>query len=147
MPHYFYPNFIAALLLIYSITICNNEMNKTVIDQEKINNLLAEERPLLAAERTFSAWLRTALAAMAGGVAILRLINFKTEFHTIIAHIIGETLILWGCLLIIFSVIDYKKTRNKLINAKNYKSSPFGFFLIVMPLLLISALLIWVTLP
>ena len=115
--------------------------------QEANNNMLAEERTLLAAERTFSAWLRTALAAMAGGLAILRLISFKSEFHRIIAHIIGETLIVWGCILIVLSAIDYKNTRSKLNIAKNYKSSQLGFLIIVVPLLLISALLIWVTLP
>lgn len=114
---------------------------------EKSNNQLAEERTLLAAERTFSAWLRTALAAMAGGLAIMRVISFKSDFHRIIAHIIGETLILWGCVLIVLSSIDYKKIRNTLIIAKNYKSSQLGFLIIVLPLLLMSALLIWVTLP
>ena len=115
-----------------------------MIDQDK--NILAEERTLLAAERTFSAWLRTALTAMAGGIAILRLISFKTEFHKMIAHIMGETLILWGSIVIILSIIDYKKIRNKLPHAKSYKSSSLGFFIMVIPLLLISALLIWVTL-
>lgn len=116
-------------------------------NQEINSTMLAEERTLLAAERTFSAWLRTALAAMAGGIAILRLISFKTEFHRTIAHVIGETLIVWGCLLIVLSVIDYKKTYNKLSLAKNYKSSQLGFIIIVLPLLVISGLLIWVTIP
>jgi putative membrane protein len=110
-------------------------------------DLLAQERTLLAAERTFSAWVRTALAAMAGGIAILRLISFKTDMHKIIAHVIGETLILWGCFLIILSSIDYKKLRNKLALAENYKSSQIGFIIVVLPLLFISALLIYVTLP
>jgi putative membrane protein len=114
---------------------------------ESFNNILAEERTLLAAERTFSAWIRTALAAMAGGLAVLRLIIFRSEFHRILVHIIGETLILWGCLLIVLSAIDYKNTRNKLVNAQSYKSSQLGFLVVVLPLLLISALLIWVTLP
>lgn len=116
-------------------------------NQEIRNNSLDEERTLLAAERTFSAWLRTALAAMAGGVAILRLVVFKTDLHRIIAHIIGETLILWGCLLIILSSIDYKQMRDKLIIAKNYKSSKLGFLTIVVPLLIMSLLLILVTMP
>jgi putative membrane protein len=115
--------------------------------QEKTTNMLAEERTLLASERTFSAWIRTALAAMAGGLAILRLIIFKTELHRIIAHIIGETLILWGCLLIVLSSMDYKKVRDSLVVAKNYKSSQVGLIIIIVPLLIISALLIWVTLP
>ena len=116
-------------------------------NQEMINNLLAEERTLLAAERTFSAWIRTALAAMAGGIAILRLIGFKSEFHRILAHVIGEMLMVWGSVLIVFSSIDYKKTRDRLLIAKNVKSSPLGFMILVVPLLIMSALLIWVTLP
>ena len=114
---------------------------------QETSNMLAEERTLLAAERTFSAWLRTALTAMAGGIAILRLISFKSDIHKIIAHIIGETLILWGCALIILLSIDYKKTRDKLLVAKSYKTSQLGFIIIVLPLLLLSLLLIWVTLP
>jgi putative membrane protein len=116
-------------------------------NQEANNTMLAEERTLLAAERTFSAWIRTALAAMAGGLAILRLISFRSELHKTIAHVIGETLIVWGCILIVLSALDYKKTRTKLPGAQNYKSSHVGFFIIVAPLVLMSVLLIWVTLP
>jgi inner membrane protein YidH len=116
-------------------------------NQETINNLLAEERTLLAAERTFSAWLRTALAAMAGGLAILRLISFRSDVHRIIAHIIGETLIVWGCIIIVLSSIDYKRTSRRLTIATSYKTSSMGFLIIVIPLLLMSALLVWVTLP
>jgi putative membrane protein len=115
-------------------------------NQETNNNKLAEERTLLASERTFSAWLRTALAAMAGGIAILRLISFKSDIHRLIAHIIGETLILWGCLLIILASIDHKKTRDTLI-IKNYKGSYLGFMLIALPLLIVGILLLWVALP
>ncbi len=116
-------------------------------NQEITMDTLSEERTLLAAERTFSAWLRTALAAIAGGVAILRLISFKTETHRIVAHIIGELLILWGILLIVLASIDYKKMHKKLVVAKSYKSSPFGLIVIVLPLLVMAGLLIWVTLP
>ena len=117
------------------------------MNESENTNILAEERTLLAAERTFSAWLRTALSAMAGGLAILRLIHFKTDIHKIIAHVIGETLILWGSAIIILASIDYKKSRVRLSIAKNYKSSQMGYFIIVLPLLLIAGLLIWVTLP
>lgn len=115
--------------------------------QEKTANMLAAERTLLAAERTFSAWIRTALAAMAGGLAILRLVIFKTDLHRIIGHIIGETLIIWGCLLILLSSLDYKKVRDSLTTAKNYKSSQIGLIIIIVPLVIISILLVWVTLP
>lgn len=116
-------------------------------NHETINNALAEERTLLAAERTFSAWLRTALAAMAGGLAIMRLVIFKSEFHEFIARIIGELLILWGFIIIILAMKDYKKIRNKLFITKNYKSSQIRFLIITIPLIIISILLIWVSLP
>jgi len=116
-------------------------------EQKTIDLILAEERTLLAAERTFSAWIRTALAAMAGGLAIMRFIVFKTDLHRIIAHGIGETLIVWGCVLIILSSIDYTRAHKNLSAAKNYKSSPLGSLVVIVPLLVISILLIWVTLP
>lgn len=117
------------------------------MDRHQIDMPLSQERTLLAAERTFSAWLRTALAAMAGGLAIVRLIVFKTEGHRILGHLAGELLILWGCLVLVLASIDYRKMQNKLTAAKNYKSSQIGYFFIVLPLLIISALLIWITLP
>ena len=115
--------------------------------EETISTLLAQERTLLAAERTFSAWIRTALAAMAGGLAILRLISFKSETHRIVAHVLGEMLILWGCLLIVLASMDYKRIRMALSSVKNYKSSQIGYLIIVVPLLVMATLVIWVTLP
>ncbi len=109
--------------------------------------ILTEERTLLAAERTFSAWVRTALSAMAGGLAIMRLIAFKTESHRIMAHVIGQMLIFWGCLLIILASIDYKNMHHKLRLANNYNRSQVRYFFIVLPLLLIAFLLVLITLP
>lgn len=117
------------------------------MNNHETSNSLAQERTVLAAERTYSAWLRTAIAAMAGGVAILRLISFKTDLHRIIAHAIGEILILWGFVVVLLASIDYKKLQRKLHGAQNYKTSTMGFLVIALPLLLIGALLIWVTLP
>lgn len=108
--------------------------------------LLAKERTLLAAERTFSAWLRTGLATMAGGIAILRLMSFKTDTHQLIAHIAGEALILWSCFLILLSWVNYKKIEKAMVVSRNYKALRSEFLVIVLPLLVISSLLIWVTL-
>lgn len=116
-------------------------------NQEINDTMLAKERTLLASERTYSAWIRTALAAMAGGLAIVRLISFKSETHRIVAHIMGETLILWGCMLIVLASHDYRKMRHSLALAHSFKSSQIGFIIIVVPLLIICSLLIWVTLP
>jgi putative membrane protein len=109
--------------------------------------IMAEEQLLLASERTFSAWIRTALAAMAGGLAVLRLISFKSDIHRFIAHTIGQLLIIWGCAIIVAASHDYQKNRSKLIHATSFKSSQFGYLLIVLPLLLISFLLLGVTFP
>lgn len=106
------------------------------------SNTLAQERTLLAAERTFSAWLNTALGAMAGGLAILRLLIFKTIFHKILAHIIGNMLIMWGMLLIVFAAIDYKKIAHALPKTTSYKGSVIGFYIIIIPLLVMSLLLL-----
>lgn len=116
-------------------------------NRHHIDMLFSQEQTLLAAERTFSAWLRTALAAMAGGLAILRLIIFKTEEHRMLGHLAGLLLILWGCLLIVLASMDYKAMQNKLTASQNYKNSQAGYFFIVLPLLVICALLIWITLP
>lgn len=109
------------------------------------NHIGPEEKTLLAAERTFSAWIRTGLAGIACGIAILRLLEFKTRFHQIAAHIIGQTLILWGGALFIFAALDYHKIRKALGIKNRYKASDWGFIIIIIPLLLITFLLIWTT--
>lgn len=116
-------------------------------DLEKYRTRLSEKRTLLASERTFFAWIRTALTAMAGALAILRLITFKTELHRVIAHSIGEMLILWGCILIIFAASDYKKAHALLCRDRQHKSSSLRIFIIAAPLLVMAGLLIAVTLP
>lgn len=116
-------------------------------NQQKTDMILTEERTLLAAERTFSAWIRTALAAMAGGLAIMRLISFKTESHRIMAHFAGQMLIFWGCVLIVLASIDYKNMHHKLSLASNYNRSQIRYFFIVLPLLFIALLMVLITLP
>lgn len=116
-------------------------------NEQNTDMILAEERTLLAAERTFSAWLRTALAAMAGGLAIMRLISFKTESHRVMAHLTGYMLIFWGCVLIVLASIDYKNIHNKLSLANNYNRSQIRYFFIVLPLLFIALLVVLITLP
>lgn len=113
--------------------------------QKTSSNMLAEERTLLAAERTFSAWLRTALAAMAGGLAIIRLVVFKTELHRLMANVIGDILILWGGLVIVMASIDYKKIRDRSPSDKRYKASGLRFFALVLPPMVVTILLIWLT--
>ncbi len=122
--------------------------NKKFIDKhaEEQPTVLSAQQTLLAAERTFFALIRTALSAIAGGVAILRLIEVGTSSHTIADYIIGETLIIWACALMIMAYVDYRKIQKQLIAHKKGAWRRYRFFILLAPLLMISVLLIWVTL-
>ncbi len=116
-------------------------------DNDSID-LLSLERTLLAAERTFGSWIRTALSAMAGGLAMLRLIHFKTPTHVVIAHLIGQILIIWGFCVIVLSAIDYKRKLQQTVEmTQSYKLSSIKFIIMVIPLIIVCFLLLWVTLP
>ena len=123
--------------------------------KQRVKNEESRNKRYYACRRTNAACIRANIFCMVENSpcsdcrwrVILRLISFKSDIHRIIAHVIGEMLIFWGIILIILSSIDYKKTRQKLMIASSYKSSPFGFVIIVFPLLIMCALLIWVTLP
>lgn len=49
------------------------ELDKERQHLRSLTDLLAHERTLLAKERTFASWMRTGLAAMAGGFVIAKL--------------------------------------------------------------------------
>jgi putative membrane protein len=108
-------------------------------------NQLAEERTLLAIERTFSAWIRTGLAALGGGLAIDRLITFKTEVNRLLAYTVGQTLIVWGMLIFIFAALDYRISYRKLGFGRTYKSSWWGLLVTIIPPILVGMLLIIIT--
>jgi putative membrane protein len=60
---------------------------------------------VLAIERTFSAWLRTGLAAELGGLAISRLL-----IPGWLPRIIGTIFILVGMAIYIIALLSYRKT-------------------------------------
>jgi putative membrane protein len=72
----------------------------------------AQHRTVLANERTFSAWLRTGLSAIGGGVAIVEFIGSQEgEF---IARILGFILILIGAGVILLAFWRYNQISNLL---------------------------------
>lgn len=71
---------------------------------------LASERTLLAAQRTFSAWIRTGLAGVGGGLAVPRVLKFNGDEHLTVAHLIGALLVIWGASIIIYAIMDYRRT-------------------------------------
>ena len=55
---------------------------------------LASKRTLLAAERAFSAWIRTSLAGVGGGLTVPRVLKFNSYEHLTVALLIGSLLVI-----------------------------------------------------
>lgn len=99
------------------------------MEEPKINQfssdqvLLAIERTKLANERTFLSWIRTGLSCVGGGVAFIKLINFKSDAHIITAKISGQMLILTGIIFLLFSLINYRNLNNQLLKIPGVKET------------------------
>ncbi len=106
-------------------------------------NKLAKERNQLAAERTLTAWIRTSLASVGGGFAILRLLEFQEYSHRVIADLVGELLILLGIFILAFSLIDYKKRVDELKIMHSHRHN-IWLVITVITLMVVSSLLFFV---
>lgn len=99
------------------------------MEEPKINlfssdqGLLAVERTKLANERTFLSWIRTGLSCVGGGVAFIKLINFKSDAHIIAAKISGQMLIITGIIFLLFSLINYRNLNNRLLKIPGVKET------------------------
>lgn len=104
----------------------------------KERTFLAIERNRLAALRTFNAWIRTGLAGVGGGIAVIKFIPFSHETHRIAADIIGEFLILWGIGIFFYSLYEYFK------NCKESGATPtyWPMILITLSLVVVSFILL-----
>ena len=107
---------------------------------------LASERTLLAAERTFSAWLRTGLAALGGGLAVARALIFKSYEHQQVARVIGGLLVIWGAGIFVYAIISYHRTCMRLSQEGLSRNSLGAMILITAILLIVAALVFWITL-
>lgn len=110
----------------------------------KERTFLAVERTRFSAERTLSSWVRTGLTSVGGGFAIIRLIVFQAISHRIIAHIIGEILIIWGIVILIFSLISYKRFCKK-IKQEAIKTNELWITTTVIVFVLVSLFLFFAT--
>lgn len=111
-----------------------DEEEQDYIEDKQI--LLAMERTRMSNERTFLSWVRTAIACIGGGVAIIRLINFNTETHKFVAQVSGDSLIFIGILFLIFSLINFKQVKHQLPPVKGFKE-PTSFFITSAAVMLI----------
>jgi len=107
---------------------------------------LASERTLLAADRTFSAWIRTGLAGVGGGLAVARVLTFKSFEHQVVAHVMGALLVIWGASIFIYAIIDYRRTCSRLKQEGPSKNSLRALLLMTAVLLIVAALAVWITL-
>jgi len=107
---------------------------------------LAEERTLLAAERTFSAWIRTGLAAMGGGLVVVRLVTVSSFAHELAVHVISALLILLGAAIFVFAFRSYHRTAQALERASNFSHSRTTLLAVTTVLVLIALLVLWITL-
>ncbi len=114
--------------------------------KDETANELADERTLLAAERTFSAWIRTGLAGIGGGLAVVRLITFRSTAHQLAAHIIGALLILWGASIFVFAFLGYRRTWQTLESKGIVTHSAWILILVTAVLVVVGMLILWITL-
>jgi len=89
---------------------------------------LASERTLLAAKWTFSAWILTGFAGVGIGLAVVNL------------------LVIWGASIFINAIIDNRRICAKLIQESQSKNSLLVFLLMTAVLLIVAALVFWITL-
>ena len=107
---------------------------------------LASERTLLAAERTFSAWIRTGLTAIGGGLAVARVLVFKSHAHELLAHAIGGLLVVWGASVFIHAILSYHHTCKRLSQEGVSRNSLGAIKMMTATRLVIAALVLWITL-
>ena len=107
---------------------------------------LASERTLLAADRTFSTWIRTGLAGVGGGLAVARVLIFKSYEHQVVAHVIGALLVIWGASIFVYAIISYRRTCVRLSQEGLSRNSLGAMILMTAMVLIIATLVFWITL-
>ena len=111
--------------------------------EQPSQDMFAQERLALDAERTLSAWLRTGLAAIVGGLGIIRFFVFKRPLHKFLAHSAGQMLLLWGIIVFIVAFREYRLVIATL--SKQHIGSGLRITLLIVPLCLVALLLFLIT--
>lgn len=102
--------------------------------------LLQEQNTLLAAERTYSAWVRTGLACVGGGLAVGKGFAASQPLARLLALGAGLLLIVTGVLIFAWATRDYLQVCARLRHAQ-FKTPLRGFMLLITALLLVAAAL------
>lgn len=100
------------------------------------------ERTKLASERTFLAWLQTALGSIGLGILIARLL--PTRLDDFFIKQIGLLMMVWGIAIIIFALKSYQKGYQKLKRLGIYQENIRKLRIASLALLFLSCLLLWI---
>ncbi len=114
-------------------------MNKPT-DQHPL--FLTEQNTLLAAERTYSAWVRTGLAFVGGGLAVGKALPQDNPLAHTLAIIAGLLLVLVGLMVFFFAARDYHRVCSRLAQF-SLKPRLLPFIGLVTGLLFISTAIIF----
>jgi putative membrane protein len=98
----------------------------------------ADRRTLLANERNFSAWLRTSLSSMGGGLAVARLLG--AEEAGFVAYAAGILLILFGATASLIAYWQYHEVSDELEKAGVAVTPSWVAKLMVGGLLVVAAM-------
>lgn len=104
----------------------------------RLRTLLAQERSQLAAERTFSAWIRTGLAGVGGGFALIRFVHFQDVNKMLTVQICGEILLLWGNAVFLFALLGFYRNCKKFDSHETDTVSMIGVTAIALVLILMG---------
>ena len=89
-------------------------------------NLGSAARDQLANERTFLAWVRTALGLIGLGVVMAKLLD-----HATLALVGGLSFVAWGAGILVYSIIRYRAVTDLLERGK-YRPARGGPVMIVL---------------
>lgn len=106
---------------------------------------LSVERTLLSTQRTFSAWIRTGLAALGVGLAVARALIFNNYTHQVIANVIGELLVILAAIIFAYAIISCHRACTRLSQEGFLKNLLGAMILMTVILLIIPTLVFWIT--
>ena len=76
----------------------------------------------------------------------MRALVFNSQAHQVLAHVIGGLLVIWGAGVFIYAIIRYHRTCARLSQEGLSRNSLGVMILMTAILLIIAALVFWITL-
>ena len=105
---------------------------------------LAKERTLMAAERTFSAWMRTGLAGIAAGLGVARLLSVRSAGHEFATVAAGALLIASAVAIMLFALWSYGRTVRTLQVTGDVAHSLWLYVALTVVLVVVAVLALYI---